>query len=334
MLAEVITNDRKITEIIVCNKEGLTSLKAKVFIDATGDADLSAWSGVECTKGREEDGKCQPMTMKMKMINVSIDRIKEFVLEHPEQFPRINMHIDIINKSPRLSIGGFTALFRDAVANHEITFKRSNDILFFETSNKDEVIINTTRIIDLDATDGMELTLAEIEGRRQVKEVEQFLIKHVPGFENARLIISGPRIGVRSSRQIKGVYTLTKEDLLACKLFEDRIAFSAYPIDVHPPEGIVKVKSKDEFIPHGAKYSIPYRTLVNGEVENIITVGRCISATFEAQGGIRTTPTAGAIGHAGGAAASLAVKYDIATKDVPIKELQELLMSQGAYLNL
>jgi len=332
MLADVKTQDNKTNGIVVCNKDGLSILEAQVFVDATGDADLSKWSGVECIQGRVSDGLCQPMTMNMKMSNVSVDRIKAFIKENPEQFPRINDNIDIIDKSPRLSLGGFNKIFEQAVENGEITFKRNNDILFFETNNRNEVIVNTTRIINYDPTKSIDLSLAEIEGRRQVQELEQFLKRRVPGFENAVLVYSGPRVGIRSSRQIKGLYTITKDDLLSCRVFEDRIAFSAYPIDIHPPEGIAVSKNEDEFIPKEGMYSIPYRAMVNDKINNLITVGRCISTTYEAQGAIRTTPTVGAIGHAGGAAASLAVKLGKITRDVPIDKLQNLLISQGAYL--
>ena len=332
VLAGVKTKEKEIGKIIVCNKEGLTELCAKVFIDATGDADLSYWSGVECTKGREGDGLCQPMTLNMKMSNVDIDEIKRFAKENPEQFPRIEENVSIVDNSPRLSIGGFKGMFEKAVAEGEITFKRSNDILFFETNNKNEVIVNTTRVIKLDPTNANELTLAEIEGRRQVHELEKFLITRVPGFENAALVYSGPRIGVRSSRQIKGLYTITKEDLLSCRVFDDGVAISAYPIDIHPPEGIADSGSPDEFLPEDGRYSIPYRSMVNDRIDNLITVGRCISATYEAQGAIRTTPTVGAIGHAGGAAASIAAKLGIPARKVPFNELRRILEAQNAYL--
>jgi len=333
MLADVQTQDSKIVGITVCNKQGLVNFQAKVFIDATGDADLSAWAGVACVKGRASDGLCQPMTLNMKFTNVAIDKVKAFVKENPEQFSRINNHIEIIDKSSRLSIGGFEGLFKDAVDEGRITFKRSTDVLFFETNNEGEVIVNTTRVINCDPTNPVDLTKAEIEGRRQASELEQFFINCVPGFEHASFVVSGPRIGVRSSRQIIGLYTLTKNDIIECKKFEDRIAYCAYPVDVHPPEGIAPAKTENEYIPRGFSFTIPYRSLINSSIDNLITVGRCISATYEAQGAIRTTPTVGAIGQAGGAAASIAVKLEIPVSKVPIEKLHDLLISQGAYMN-
>ena len=93
------------------------------------------------------------------------------------------------------------------------------------------------------------------------------------------------------------------------------------------PEGIRKM-------PWGTMYSVPYRALINNQVTNLITVGRCISAEFEAVGALRVSPMAGATGHAGGVAASLAAKKDGNVHNVDIKELQKVLKEQKAYLEL
>lgn len=172
---------------------------------------------------------------------------------------------------------------------------------------------------------------AEITGRKQSEEVYSFLRKRVPGFEHARIAYTGPSIGVRGSVQIEGQYTINEMDIVTCKEFEDTIAHGAYPIDIHPPEGaddamfdVVKLKPGDY-------YHIPYRALV-GEMDNLITVGRCISATFEAQAAIRVSPIAGAIGHAGGAAAAVAVQQEVPVQKVNVAAIRSVLIEQNAYL--
>lgn len=330
MLAGVKVEDGNIKSITICNKGGLTELKAKVFIDATGDADLSALCGVEYTKGRETDGACQPMTMKMRMYNVDIAKVKDYIRNNPEEFPGIKGETSIVDKSPRLSMGGFVNIFKRAMESGEITFKRDG-ILMFEGNTPGEVIINTTRLLGYDSTNPWSLSDAEIEGRRQTQELEKLLKKSVPGFENSYLAFTGPFIGVRSSRQIKGVHTLTAQDILDCRKFEDVIAHGGYPIDIHSPDG---QGMKHMFLKWGEIYSIPYRCLVNDKINNMITVGRCISATFEAQAAIRVTPIAGAIGHAGGVGAAIAVKENAGTSNVNVKTLQKVLLDQDAYLEL
>jgi hypothetical protein len=328
MLAEVRVEAGRILGITVCNKSGLHELKGKIFIDATGDADLSAWAGVEFSKGRASDGACQPMTMNLKMRNVDIDAVKKFIRDNPEEFPRLQGDTGIVDRAPRLSIGGFVRTLQEAQRSGEISFKRE-DVLFFETNIPGEVIVNTTRVLGCDGTDPWSLTKAEIEGRRQVRELEKFLREKISGFQRAETVYSGPAIGVRSSRQIKGLYTLTGGDLLSCEKFGDVIAQAGYPVDIHSPDG---EGTNHMHLKWGDIYSIPYRCLVNDKIGNLITVGRCISATFEAQAAIRTTPTAGAIGHAGGVAAALAAKRGVKASDVDMAELQRVLKDQGAYL--
>jgi len=332
MMADVTTNNGRIQDITVCNKAGLNQLTAPVFVDATGDADLSAWAGVEFIKGREPTPIFQPMTMNMKMTGVNIAKIKAYMQAHPDEFPRHRdkQTLSRLDESPRVSIAGFVKTFDDARRRGVITFQRE-DILFFETNNPGEVIINTTRVLGLDPTNPWEISQAEIEGRKQVRELERFLKQSVPGFEDAVLLSSGPSIGIRSSRQIKGLYTLTREDILSGRRFDDVIAHNGYPIDIHSPQG---AGTQSEFLPWGEYYSIPYRCLVNASIHNLITVGRCISATFEAQAAIRTTPGVGAIGHAGGVAASLTATHHCPARDVPIQELQNILIQQQAYLEI
>lgn len=331
MLASVDANKGKLQSITVCTKAGLMKLQAKVFVDATGDADVAFHAGVECAKGRESDGACQPMTMKMRMLNVDMQTVREFIKKHPEEFPNMDGAASLIDKAPRLSIGGFMKKVAAAKEAGEFTIPRVS-ILFFEANSEGEVIVNTTRIQGHDVNDPWSFSKAEMEGRRQAEEVDRFLKKYIPGFENSVLVYTGPQIGVRSSRQIKGCYSLTAEDICRRASFADTIAHTGYPIDIHNPTG-------SEHIEHekpawGTFCNIPYRCLVNDQVGNLIAVGRCISVDFEAQGAIRTTPTMGAVGHAGGIAAAMAVSCDCKASEVDSANLQQKLREQGAFLSL
>ncbi len=130
---------------------------------------------------------------------------------------------------------------------------------------------------------------------------------------------------------------MTEDDLLNCVKFDDVIAHGGYHIDIHSagkPEAFYRDKNKKIEMEWGETYSVPYRSLLNVEVKNLITVGRCISATYVAQGGIRVAPIAGAIGHAGGVAAALAVLENCLPQDVNVKQLQNKLITQKAYLEI
>lgn len=329
MLAKVSVADKGITSITICNKHGLVEVTGHIYIDATGDADLSAWAGVPFSKGRARDGAMQPVTLMLKMSGVDIHAIKDYVEQHPEEFPRLNGHTNQVVKANRLSIAGFHKHFMEGKDKGQLTTDRE-DILLFETNTPGEVIFNTTRVLGCDGTDPLSLTEAEISGRRQAMEIADFAIKHLPGFEQAKVVQTGPSIGVRGSRQIIGDYTLTAEDLMQGKTFEDCITIGGYPIDIHSPDG---EGTEVQTMPWGHQYQVPYRCLTNPVVDNLITVGRCISADFEAQAAVRVSPIIGAIGEAGGTAASLMRQKGLTkASDLDVQVLRNLLKTNGMYL--
>lgn len=323
--------DGRIDGLILANKDGIHTVAGKVVVDATGDGDVAAWSGAKMAKGRPGDGAAQPMSMMMKFCNVDTAALKGYVLDHLEKFPRLAPYSGLFRQPIPIDLEGFDSEFREARTAGTLSIPREN-LLLFGTNREGEYIVNTTRIIDHDAADARSLSDAELVGRRQCAELEQFLRSRVPGFSNALLEFTGPSVGARGSRQLVGCYTLTAQDILERRTFSSVIAHSAYPIDIHNPKG---VGTDSTFISEpGTYYSIPYEIMVCPEVENLVVAGRCVSATFEAQAAIRTTPTAGAIGQAGGIAAALAAAGGGDTRAVDVKAVQQALKRQGAYLDL
>ena len=330
----VQTEQGRITGLTVCNKDGLNTLSAKVYIDATGDGDVAAWAGAPMTKGRPEDGAAQPMTMTVKYCGVDTEKLKGYVIANPERFPKLSPHMEIFRQPVPVDLEGFDDEFSGAKAAGELSIRREN-VLMFATGRPGEYIMNTTRIVDHDATDAASLSEAEQIGRRQCAELDRFLRARVPGFEHAMLEFTGftgPTVGVRGSRQLVGCHTLTAEDILSCRAFEDRIAHSAYPIDIHNPKG--EGTDSTFMTRKGTYYSIPYSIMICPQLDNLIVTGRCVSATFEAQAAIRTTPTVGAMGQAAGVAAAMAAAAEGNTREVNVQALQRTLVDQGAYLEL
>lgn len=302
---------------------------ADVFIDATGDADLVAMAGVPFEQGRAKDGKDQPMTMNFRISNLDIPKIRALMKTNRELFPLLVDKPGLEDTALRLSISGMYDLMREAMKNQDITFDR-DVVLVFETNQPGDAIVNMTRINGESATDPLSLSRAETEGRRQVWELFSFLKKQVPGFENIKLMYSGPNIGVRSSRRMTGAYTLSAQDVLSARKFSDSIAAYGYPIDVHSSDEGGDTTST--FLPWGQYYTIPYRCLINPTVPNLVAAGRNISASFEAQASTRTSPACCALGHAAGCAAALSVKEGILPIKLSIQTLQEELRSQNAFL--
>ena len=198
-------------------------VSGKIYIDATGDADVVAMSGAGYKQGRDSDGKDQPMTMNYKISGLDTGCVRALMETNPENFPFLYPKAGIQKLAPRLSFSGYQDIMKKAIADGEITFDR-DIVLCFETDRENEVIVNMTRILGENPVDPVSLSRAETEGRRQVWELFDFMRKRIPGFENTHLLFTGPRVGIRSSRRMIGTYTLTEYDIQDERKFDDGIA--------------------------------------------------------------------------------------------------------------
>ena len=161
-------------------------------------------------------------------------------------------------------------------------------------------------------------------------ELFEFMKRRIPGFENTHLLFTGPRVGVRSSRRMTGLYTLTEYDILDERKFDDGVAAYGYPIDIHSADG---TETDSRFLREGGYYTIPYGCLISSDIANLMAAGRNISATFEAQASTRTSPCCGALGHAAGAAAALAARENVMPAQVDVQALRDVLREQGAVVD-
>jgi len=289
-----------IHSITVSNKAGLSNIRANMFVDCTGDADIAYMAGVPCKKGRDEDGYSQPMTMCFRIANV--DRAKM-----PSR--------DKINE-----------LYTQAVKRGEINNPREN-VLFFDTMQDDVIHFNTTRVVMKDATNPKELTEAELEVREQCWQMFHFLKKEVDGFQDSYFQVSAPQIGIRESRRIVGKYILTGEDVISGQKFDDSICYSAYCIDIHNPSGTGTIITQ---LQKGDYYGIPYRCLLPENIENLLVAGRPISSSHEAHSSLRVMPPCAGMGQAAGTAAALALESGIMPYQVESSLLRKKLIKDDS----
>jgi hypothetical protein len=302
-LSGVTREGNEVKSITVTNKSGTTVYEASYYIDATGDADLSSLAGCEYRVGRDEDNLCQPMTLCFRLADV--DKSK---------FNRENSRQAVNEK------------YREFKEKGLITNPRE-DVLTFAHMVEDVVHFNSTRIVKKLAVNAEDLTAAEIEAREQVYELYTFMKENIPGFENSKLLMSAPHIGIRESRRIVGEYTITQEDLLTVKKFEDSVARGTYPVDIHNPSGSGTIL-KD--IPYGEYYTIPYRAMIPKGMDNLLVAGRPISSEHEAHSAYRIMPICTSIGEGAGTAAALALKNSVSFRLVQSEDLHELLDKYGA----
>jgi hypothetical protein len=169
------------------------------------------------------------------------------------------------------------------------------------------------------------MTAAELEGRRQVAELFDLFRHRSPRFKDAYLIKTAAQIGVRESRRVMGEYVLTAGEVVEACRFEDGIARSNYPIDIHNPTGEGTVIQR---LPPGEFYEVPYRCLVPKGVDNLLVGSRCISATHEAHASLRIMPVVAAIGEAAGIAAAWAVQEGILPREIDGARLRAAMLRE------
>ena len=291
--------DGVIKSLQAWGKSRMLTLKADFFIDATGDAELSALAGCRFQLGREADNLCQPMTLSFRLAGV--DREK-----YLEAKPTIN------------------PLWSEYQQKGLIKNPREN-VLAFRTLHEDVVHFNTTRIVKHDPTDPVAVTHAEIEAREQVYEIFHFMKENIPGFEKAYISATALQIGIRESRMVEGEYKLTVDELKALARFDDAIAVANYDIDIHNPEGS---GTSHYYFGKGEWYEIPYRCLIPRDCKNLLVAGRCISSDHEAQASYRIMPFCAELGQAAGAAVSVAKESGKTLRTIDVKKMQEILRSE------
>lgn len=297
------TAERIITEVEILAKARRISVAADFFVDSTGDGELFYLAGCDFQLGRDSDGLCQPMTTCFRMSGVDLDLFTE--------------------ERPRLQ-----QLYKEKQAKGEITNPRENILVFFGVG-EDVLHFNTTRVVKLDPTDPFDVSKAEVIARRQIHELISFLKANSNAFKESALISVAMDIGVRESRKLKGVYVLTADDLINCTVFEDSIALGNYDIDIHSPTG---TGTSHRYFKDGEYYSVPYRSLLPKEYDNLLVAGRCLSATHEAQASVRIMPICCCMGEAAGVAAAVAFSSGENVHTVDVKAVQKKLKENGAVI--
>lgn len=321
-----------VESITVLNKSGMQSIRAKTFIDCSGDGDLAASAGAPYEKGNA-DKKLQPLTMTFRMANFDRERFVSYLIEHPEElrieeWPSNLVKDDLIKDAGFAFFAGFEGLVKRVYNETGYKLPR-NRVHFYCLPRPGFVQLNISRVTGKDATDAQQLTDAEIEGRYQVMEISRFLIRHVPGFEDSYLLDTPVQIGVRETRRIMGEYVLTREDILDQRQFPDVIGQGIYPVDIHHPSGVGST-----LIQPSAAYQIPYRILTPQQLENVLIAGRCVSATHDALAAIRVIASCMMMGQAAGTAAGMTSGSNDhgRVKQVRIRDLQDKLVRDGAIL--
>ncbi len=321
-----VMEEQSVAGAVFATVAGEREYRARITIDATADAYVAASAGVETQQG-DERGRVQPATLIFRISHVDLSKTAAYVRMHPDQM-RTSLKTHERTAPALTAVAGLYDLWHEAQAKGDVNIPREV-VSFFISPYPDEVTVNMTRVVDIDPLDPDDLTRAEVAARGQAMQLFAFFRKSVPGFENARIAATATQIGIRESRRIVGVYTLTRDDVLQARHFEDAVARSAYPIDIHNPSG---TGTQTHRLRPGESYEIPYRCLVPAHVDRLLVAGRCISTTHEALASTRLTPTVMTLGQAAGTAAALAQKDRVQLRNLDTAKLRSALTRDGVIL--
>ncbi|WP_324667984.1 FAD-dependent oxidoreductase [Geochorda subterranea] len=302
------------------NKGGRFQVGARVVIDATGDGDVAAAAG--CSYDMGNKGKNMPATLMFRLHGVDTDDVARFMDEELIYGHKIGE-----DKESVVCIQGNFGPWDDLV-KEESLFPDARHAIWFTSVRRNLVDINVTRILGIDSTSTDGLTKAEIEGRRQMHRIVDFMRRHIPPFRNAELVQAASFVGVRESRHFAGEATLTSKNVMDGTVSDDAIALGAYAIDIHDPEGrgiLLEATAP-------TAYGIPYGACIPRGADGILIGGRSIAADSRAFSTVRVMATCMAIGQGLGVAAAIAARRGISPREVPLDELRETLQQQGAFL--
>ena len=284
-LRALVDGDR-VTAVEIATRSGRVVVQAVYFVDASGDAALATEGGAPVERGD--------------------------VLQYPSMMFYMQ-HVDLERALPHVFALG--ELLDRHFASDGLP-RRSGNII--PTGRPGEALVAMSRVaIDgrpVDGGDAAELTLGEMLGREQAERCAAFLTTRVPGFEEAFISDTAPRLGIRETRRIRGRYALTGDDVLSGRKFDDGICRSAWPIELHVADG----QTEWRFLDDGLWYTVPYRCLVPERTRNLLVVGRCVSATREGFASVRVLGPCMSEGQAAAIAVAVAAPRETAPADVDV----------------
>ena len=330
------TEDNVLKSVIFLGKCNEITVRARIYIDCTGDGDLAYLAGCSYEKGQIGSGVLQPPTVMFTLENVDQERFFDYIAEHPGE---LRYNDSRIYENPAYDIQHFRQHRSHVFVGLQETFARHRaagtlpvertSFIYINGTNPGEVYVNSIRMINTDATDIMDLSRAEMEGALQIPALVKLLKKEVPGFENCFVSAIAPSLGVRETRRFRGLRRVTETDALNGIVPPDTICLCGYKIDIHSGKdnGLFFRDIEDVF-------GIPFGALVSAEVSNLMFAGRCISSDAVAFGALRVIPCCMAMGHAAAVGAGLSLDRHVPLREADVSEIRRRLSEEHAVLSM
>jgi hypothetical protein len=319
-----------ITGIITESKSGRMAIMADRIIDCTGDADIVHFSG----------GKYNVNKIKKRMSATTVFSCagvdKKTFIDYTQKENRTYKDWNNSDDSEwKQQTQGKEDDLNTPFLNHEFTKAAEDGIISEENKTiagswssvseaGEATNLNLAHMKGYDCTNVLDITQAEIEGRKKALEALNGLKNYVPGFEKAKLRNFGMTVGVRDTRKIIGKYNLTEHDVLNQARFDDSIGIFPEFIDGY----------NTIIIPTTGRYfQIPFGCLVPIEIDNLLVAGRCVAGDNMSHAAMRNMMACTVTGQGAGVASALSIKEDVTVKDVNIEKLQTELKKQNVRID-
>ncbi len=325
----------RIKRVLFFGKGTQVAVEAELFIDCTGDGDVAYLADCSFESGQPGTGVLQPPTVMYTLEQVNTAKLFDYIEAHPEEMTysasidhRPGYDADYFRKSPNHVFVGLSKIFARLREEGNCPVER-NTLIYIKSVHPGEVYVNSTRLLNTDATDLYDLTKAELDGQLQAAALTKVLQENVPGFEECFISSIAPTLGVRETRRFKGIRELTGQMLLDGEIPADTIGLGGYKIDIHSGTDRNTIfKTVEE------PFGIPYGCMVSAEVPNLMIAGRCASMDAAALAAVRVMPHCMSMGQAAGIAAAMALDGECDPEAVDVEKLRGILLEQGAILTM
>ena len=325
--------DGRIGKVKIYNSDGVGEIKAKTFIDCTGDADLAKMCGAGIMSGNR-DGVNQSASLRFEMANVDLKKMSDYLKSTNQPDWLDEPMLQICNVNPGCA-EDFKERAARAVAEGRLTAIEASHLQMFSVPGRPGVInFNCPETgTGKHVSSAAEKTKRYIKGRKSVMRIAEFMRSEVPGFANAYVSMIAPMLGIRESERIIAEYEYSIRDIVSYRRFDDAILRSAYPVDVHGASS--EMDGELEYPPcetENRYFEYPYRSLIPKGIKNLLVCGRCSGCDFYSQSALRIQLSCQAMGEAAGIAARLAVQNDISFSEVDGVRVREIMRERGSDL--
>ncbi len=296
--------------VLTESKSGRQAWPGKIFVDATGDGDLSALAGCQFDAGHPQSGRMQPMSMVAILTGLDPEEIKPFTNGHPDY--ALPGHHD--QDSKRALAEELTRAGTPPSYSLPVLFQLNSSLFSFCANHA----------YGFSGLKADEVTQATIHARQEMFQQVHALQKLGGPWRNIQIVATSSHIGVREGRRIHGLYPITVDDLIEGKRHPDAICRVHFPVDVHATDQ-AKGKAYGEEGVKSKPYDIPLRSLIARDIDGLLMAGRCISGDFLAHASYRVTGNAIQMGWAAGTTAALAFQMNCLPENVPFEEIQAII---------